>query len=343
MDNGTLQKDQAARVRLVVSQSKRKKGRPQPLLTSQTPRAIGDGMCLPSSENASSPPAPSIDLVDQQLDNFTHNEPHYQNDGFDSSCFSDTAWSLWPSSDISEMEPSFDVKKYNPTPSTSQDQYSVQQLGSPGSSEINPVSAADLPFLQESSEISSAIAAQKGFRSMNDGSTYSTLNGLQSSASHHDEFYPEEAASYDLVSTSSPISTLSGGIEDTLFMYYLDHVFYVQFPFYHPQNGRRRGWFFSILRSVKSAYHAALALSERQLLSMSAETGKSTNSFVRLRTQNGHYDIAAREMQIMLNSSYKSEGRARFIHSLEVLTSLLQLLYCEVRMTSLGQSSRLII
>lgn len=233
------------------------------------------------------------------------------------------------------------LESYNPTPPNSQDQYSVQQLVSPGSSEVSPVSAANLPILHEASEMSSAMAPQTDFQFINDESTCSTLNGPQGNVSHHDESCSKEAASYDLVG-SSRVSTLSGGTEDTLFMYYLDQVFYVQFPFYHLQNGQGRGWLFSILRSVKSAYHAALALSERQLLSMPAQTSKITNSLIRLRTQNGHYDITTQEIQIMLNNSYTSKGRARFIHSLEILTSLLQLLFCEVRMTSLGQSLTLI-
>lgn len=342
MDNGTLQRDQASRVRRVVSQTKRKKGRPQQFPTNQAPQAIGDGMRLLSTGNASSPAAPSPDPVDQHLGAFSQDESHYQAGGMDFSWFNDTAWSLWPSNDVSIMESSFDLEIYNVTPTTSQDQCSVQHLVSPGSSEGILVSAANLPILHEASEMSSGIIPRRDIQSTNDEGTRSTLNGLQSSASHDDRFCPKEAPSYDFVGSSSRVSTLIGGTEDTLFMYYLDQVFYVQWPFYGLQNSQGRGWFFSILRNVKSAYHAALALGERQLLSIPAQTGEITSSLIQLRTQNGHYDLAIQEMQIMVNDSYTSNGRARLIHSLEILTSLLQLLFCEVRMITLRQSSMLI-
>jgi hypothetical protein len=50
--------------------------------------------------------------------------------------------------------------------------------------------------------------------------------------------------------------------EGALFMHYLDHVFYIQFPFYNstPTNAGR-GWLFQLLMRDKSVYHAALALS----------------------------------------------------------------------------------
>ncbi len=332
MDNGILQRDQASKVRRVVSQIKSRRGRRQQLPTSQLPQAIGDGMCLLSTENVSSPTAPSPNPVDQHLGAFSQDESHYQASRIDFSCSIDPAWSLWPSNDISVMESSFDLESYNVTPTNPQNQYSVQHLVSPGSSEGIPVSAANLPILHEASEMSNGIVPRKDIQFTNDERTRSTLNDLQGSASYHDRCYPKEATSYDLVGSSSQVSTLSGGTEDTLFMYYLDQVFYVQYPFYHSQNRQGRGWLFSILRRVKSAYHAALALSERHLLSTPSRNNDITTSLVQLRTQNGHYNLAIQETQIMVNESYTSNGRARLIYSLEILTSLLQLLFCEVRM-----------
>jgi len=320
MNNGILQRDQASNVRHVVNQTKSKKGRRQQLRTSQPPQAVGDGMCLSSTAS----PNP----VDQHLGAFSQDESHYQASGLDSSCSIDPAWSLWPSNDISAMEFSFDLESYNVTPTTPQNQ---QHLVSPGSSEGILVSAANLPFLHEASEMSSGIVPQKDIQFTNDDRTRSTLNELQGSASHHDRCCPKEATSYDLVGSSSQDSTMSGDTEDTLFMYYLDQVFYVQYPFYHSQNRQGRGWLFSILRRVKSAYHAALALSERHLLSTPSRNNDITTSLVQLRTQNGHYDLAIQETQNMVNGSYTSNGRARLNYSIEVLTSLLQLLFCEVR------------
>jgi len=44
-------------------------------------------------------------------------------------------------------------------------------------------------------------------------------------------------------------------------MHYLDHVFYIQFPFYNPIE-EERGWLFSLLTRHVSVYHATLALSQ---------------------------------------------------------------------------------
>ena len=57
----------------------------------------------------------------------------------------------------------------------------------------------------------------------------------------------------DLVSQPASLSNpiLRGNFEDNLFMYYLDHVFYIYCPFYFPSNRQGRGWLFSILKRVK--------------------------------------------------------------------------------------------
>jgi hypothetical protein len=50
--------------------------------------------------------------------------------------------------------------------------------------------------------------------------------------------------------------------------------------------------FFSILRRVKSAYHASLALSEYHHYSAVLRNSGITNSYDRLRAKDGHYDLA---------------------------------------------------
>lgn len=356
MDNGVLQREQAFKIRRGVSQTKSRRGRRQQLPTSQPPQAIGDGMCLLSTESVSSTAAPSPIPVDQQLGAFSQDESPYQAGKIDFNSSMDLAWSLWPSNDISAMECSFDLESYNITPTTPQNNYSVtpttpqnqypmQHLVSPGSSQDIPLSAPNLPILHEASELSSGIAPRKDFQFTHE-TIRSTLNKLQGIASQQDRCCPKEATSYDLVSSSSRVSSLSGCTEDTLFMYYLDQVFYVQYPFYDSQNRQGRGWLFSILQRVKPAYHAALALSERHLLSLRSRTNDITNSLARLRDQNGHYDLAIQGTQIMVNDACTSSGHAR-LQGVEILTPLLQLLFGEVRIlyltgfsTLTSQSSR---
>lgn len=333
MDNGILQRDQASKVRNIVSQSKSKKRRRQQLLTSQPPQAIGDGMCLLSTENMSSSAGPSPNSVDQDPGALAQDESRYQANLMDSNSSMDPVWSLWLSNDIPVEERWFDLESYNFTPTTLQNGDCVQHSAvSPGSSEGLVVLAADLPILHETSEVSSGIEPPNNVQSTNEERTRSAPNELQASASRHDRCWPQKAASYDLVGSSSQVSTLSGGTEDTLFMYYLDRVFYVQYPFHDSQNRQGRGWLFTILRRVKSVYHAALALSERHLLSKTSRNNDIASSLVQLRTQNGHYDLGIRETQTMVDDCNTSNRRAHLIPSLEILTSLLQLLFCEVRM-----------
>ena len=341
MDKGILQRDQASKVRHVVSQTKSKKGsRQQP--TNQPPQALDDWMSFLSTDGVSSPPAPSPNPIYQHFLTCTQDESPYPASSIDSNSSIDPAWSLWPSHDISVMDSSFDLESYNAISTPPQSEYPRQHLLSPGSPDGMLASATTLPMLHEAIEMSSSIAPQEDVQFPNDETGCFTTNTFQGSASHYDRCYPWESSSYDLVGLSSQESILSEGTADTLFMYYLDQVFDVQYPFYHSQNRQGRGWLFSILRRVKSAYHAALALSELHLLSALPRNNDMTASLVELSTENGHYDLANQETQSLVNKYYPSSGRAGFVHSVEVLTSLIQLLFCEVRMTYLIWSSKLI-
>jgi hypothetical protein len=133
---------------------------------------------------------------------------------------------------------------------------------------------------------------------------------------------------------SNPI--LHGDMEDALFMYYLDRVFYVQYPFYHISNQEARGFLFSILRRVKSAYHAALALSEYHQQSTFPGHNGFSSSTNRLREKGGHYDLALREMQLSLAQSHTWNGTLCLIRSVETLSCILQFLFWEVRLLPLS-------
>ena len=64
-------------------------------------------------------------------------------------------------------------------------------------------------------------------------------------------------------SVSLPTSFQNHSAEEaTLFMYYLDHVFFIQFPFYDDSfSNTGRGWLFTLLTGEESLYSATLALS----------------------------------------------------------------------------------
>ena len=135
------------------------------------------------------------------------------------------------------------------------------------------------------------------------------------------------SGSTDFVSRPAGLSNplAHGDVEDILFMYYFDHVFYMHCPFYFPSNRQGRGWLLSILKRVNSAYHAALALSEFHH-STSAQQG----SAYPVRTRGGHYDLALKELQTSLARSSAWSGNLGLAHNVELLTTILHLLFYEV-------------
>ncbi|KAJ5834669.1 C6 transcription factor [Penicillium robsamsonii] len=315
MDNGVLQRDQASKFKRLVSQAKSKKGRRQQLLANQSPLVSTIGMRSATARNISSPAAVSQHFFDEQLGAFPQDEFNYPDSGIGSSNSIDTLWTYWPPNDLSIMDDaSLDLEGYSSTYTTCQNQHSAPPLVSPMAFE-NIVSGMDI-------------------QSPIDQSTSSSLNELQGSASQDHGYHFKETASannYDHVASYSQMANPSGDTEDALFMYYLDEVFYIQYPFFHCQKKQGRGWLFAILRRVKSTYHAALALSERQLLSSSSpQNSDIASSLIQLRAQNSHYDKAIQEMQVMINDQNASKGRDLLLGSIEVLMSILQLLFFEV-------------
>ena len=128
-----------------------------------------------------------------------------------------------------------------------------------------------------------------------------------------------------------PESILCGDMdEDELFMHYLDQVFYVQYPFYHSSNRQGRGWLFSILRRVKSAYYASLALSEYYQQSKLPRQSSISSSPNPSAAKGRYYDLALQEMRLSLAQSDTWSGTLSVIRSVETLTSILQLLFWEV-------------
>ena len=131
-----------------------------------------------------------------------------------------------------------------------------------------------------------------------------------------------------LVSMSGPGDPIfRGDVEDILFMYYFDHVFHIYCPFYLLSNRQARGWLLSILKRVKSAYHAALGLSEMHLM-----TSTQDRSYPSRTTAGRHYDLALQELQVSLARSSAWSGNLGLAHNVEVLTTILHLLFYEVRL-----------
>ncbi|KAL8936304.1 MAG: hypothetical protein Q9216_004998 [Gyalolechia sp. 2 TL-2023] len=285
-------------------------------------------MCFSSAERMLSPPASSSDSVHQSCGNLPHAEPPCRPNDLDFGSPIDPAWSLC-SDDMSAIDSLFDLENYDRIPATPETQYPLQHVLSPESFENTPVSAAKLPVLHNTAEMGIGNMPRDGDQFTDYEKSCTTPSGMQAKRPCRDGWPPKEA-SFDLVSSSPQPSTMSGGTEDSLFMYYLDHVFYIQLPFYHSPNSKGRGWLFSILRTVKSAYYAALALSERYLLSMPSQNNGFGPKISSTCTQGGYYDLAVKETQILINEPYTSDRRGCLTRCLGVLTSLLQILFCEL-------------
>lgn len=132
-------------------------------------------------------------------------------------------------------------------------------------------------------------------------------------------------------SNGSNSSILCGDTEDVLFMYYLDKVFHIQYPFYHSSERQGRTWLFSILKRVNSAYHATLAVSERYYLSMPLSSKHASGSPTFLTSNYRHYDMALREMRLGMQNSHMWCGTLGLVRSVEALTCIIQLIFWEVR------------
>lgn len=172
-------------------------------------------------------------------------------------------------------------------------------------------------------------------------STSQTVSHFPRDAPYHEDLIPRSSGQRQYVtwgchgnSIPSPVSPgespIGGETEDALFMHYLDRVFYVQFPFYHSRDRQGRGWLFSILKRVKPAYFATLALSQRDILSEELQHGDFGTGLTRLRTKDNYYDLAIRGTQHIIEKSYTWNGGNDLVHCIEGLTSILQLLFWEV-------------
>ena len=162
----------------------------------------------------------------------------------------------------------------------------------------------------------------------NEASSFSSFQKNRSPMSQPSGYYTSRL-------TAPSQSILCADAEDILFMHYLDQVFHIQYPFYHSATRQERGWLFSILMRVKSAYHAALALSEHHRYSTLPQKSGFANNLGSLQAKGGHYDLALREIQLFIGQSHMWTGTTGLVRRIEALTCILQLLFWEVRLHAL--------
>ncbi|KUL85495.1 hypothetical protein ZTR_06738 [Talaromyces verruculosus] len=134
-------------------------------------------------------------------------------------------------------------------------------------------------------------------------------------------------------STSTPPKTTKPDAqkEDSLFMHYLDDVFYTQNTFYNPADKYKRAWLFSVIKQVKPAYYATLALSERDLLISSMPQDVDIEALTeRLKAKGSYYDLAVQGLKPYLDDTQNLQGQGDLGRCVEGLTSILQVLYWEL-------------
>lgn len=336
MDNGALQRDQAARFKSVVNKTTARKGRRQqslsglPLLTGDL--SPSDGLYVPRAT------MPEVTAAwHPTTAPYSPTEYHRQSNGVNLSRATDQAWSTWQSSDIpaSAFPLGLDMENYSVIPENLQNgRLGGSLTPSPGSSGGLLVHSGDLTVVAEGSD----LGVENSIRKVNPFPEYNNpypdaYHTRGDGAAHHHHSCPQGTSIRDSVASPGQLWSLRGHTEDALLMHFLDQVFYVQYPFYQSRTAEGRGWLFSILRKVKAVYHGALALSERHLLETYPRTNEFATSLAQLRAPNSHHDIALRGLQVLVSESAATTGFENFISSLDVLVSLLQLMFFEVCVT----------
>jgi len=336
MDRGELEREQARKIKHIIWQTKSNIRQQKLLSTSQDVRTEIDPLAarnIATSRLSLSDPiqetllqsrlAPENNLQSpsREEDLYTSNEPIWS-ERFHSAGF--------PAESICDQ--TVGMSTYNPSEASKR----VSMTISPGIDERDTRTSIDAPRQNTQPE-----ANMEAMVSLCDP-TLSTFHGIRSSvvSTYSYEGDPslltqKNSSSGFAYHVSQPArlnnAILCGDVEDTLFMYYFDHVYYIHCPFYYLANQRGRGWLFSILKRVKSAYHAALALSEYHQSTLSQH-----NSSNLIRARGRHYDLALQEMQVSLTRSYTWSGNLGLAHNMEVLTSILLLLFYEVRLLFLS-------
>jgi hypothetical protein len=379
MDRGVFEKEQALKIRRIVSQTKSKRRKPhfqqmpQHPTSELAPLPIGNATIssLPVSSltggtvviQGSTEPHDNFQFHISEGNPHTFNEPMWSESFYDTSLPAESFFNQENSTLVSNQR----LIDAATTTMTIGDMESNSALSEPSerASASVPMSVPMSPSACEANSRSRNEVTGEGVEF--EGSVEALINFSESklSAAHPDSYLPRESPSNNRAGSSSLLpkfspstdgtlghllpwlvdtgeSIICGDAEDTLFVHYWDQVFYIQYPFYH-YSSQGRGWIFSILRRARSAYHASLALSECHLHSTLPRHGRFNSSLDHLRAKDGHYDLALREMQLSRAQSHEWSGTLGLIRSVEALTCTHQLLFWEVCYCSLAVSSILIL
>jgi hypothetical protein len=365
MDKGVLQREQALKLKRIVSQTKSKRRQRQLLNTAQSPQDLRPDMDPLPIEIISSLTLPSSSsthgTVEERNDNAPQDDLQFQISERDLGAFSEPMWSVPFYNTIFPAE-SFFIQEGD-MPASNQCLSSAAAAIENGDLESNSLSSGSSEGVSASSPTS---ASEREDNAVLDDGVYredaqfelgggalSAFGGSTWSTSYHDGHLSRESTAINQMGSASSSqnysslisgpfehfasrptepseSVIFGNEEDILFIHYLDRTFYIQYPFYHSHGIQGRGWLFSILRRVKSAYHASLALSEYHRYSTLPQHGGITSIHDHLPAKDGHYELALLEMQRSIGESHTWSRTPGLIRTVEVLTCILQLLFLEV-------------
>lgn len=275
MDNGPLQKEQASKLKYFVGQVKSRRARQRAHGSLPHSQEGVGGVSLVESTVPSSHPIMNLNSGERNpqyppddssypLSFFSSPDPSFSSRTL-RAMFADgctTAESAHFLTQESESQSRISAIFNEP----GQIQRRGQGILTPESSETATLVSTNI---QETGSIWPDIAsyldngsAARTFSNFEDTNWCSSSSGSSCSYTNADNSYPYLEPSQTLpqlasdtntqqprYSLASPGPTTGGNeAEDVLFMHYLDHVFFIQYPFYQGRERSRRGWLFSILR-----------------------------------------------------------------------------------------------
>ncbi|RJE24543.1 hypothetical protein PHISCL_03130 [Aspergillus sclerotialis] len=326
MDNGVLQREQASRFKNIVSKSKSANGRKRVNSATHSSEDFNRGMVPLSTENNMSrvvpPPVSACPFLNEW------NGAVAEEDLLDTS-LTGPPWSRPSSSDelLTESQFFFSHQAHVPPSMFPNSIEYGQNLLS------NPLSEGTSWRFHNLQGVRQAHTTPSDFSQ--DGVGFGMIEKPVSDLDKLPKDVTRPVSQFLRQSSMpSPISpgesSTCGETEDALFMHYLDRVFYFQFPFYHSRDRKGRGWLFSILKRVKPAYYATLALSQRDILSEQPHSSDIATGLSRLRAKDGYYDLAVQGTRHIMENAYTWNGDNHVVHCIESLTSLLQLVFWEL-------------
>ena len=121
-------------------------------------------------------------------------------------------------------------------------------------------------------------------------------------------------------------------VDAMLLMYYLDHSFHLQFPFYDcSHNNHGRGWMLNQLLCNKAVYCAAVALSQQDQEQAGQDGMRRSSNSIQHKRGYGDYVLASQDLYDSLAGYQAWTGSKSTIKSIQKLTCALHLLFYEVR------------